>query len=174
MTGNGSAAYGMYSRGVALPEVIYALNRAGFENDDICMVLSPAHPAAESVREPTIFHHEASGRTTGENAIGWFSRMGAVAIPTVGLFVRSQNFLQALISEPKGPRLSRGSQMLLGLGFSPEDARRLGQQLCDFGALVYVTCREGAKTDGVIQLLKGSGAREAATLGTFSQRAMAA
>ena len=46
MIANGTAAYGMYSRNTALPEVVCALNKAGFSSQDICMVLSPAHPDA--------------------------------------------------------------------------------------------------------------------------------
>jgi hypothetical protein len=174
MTANGTAAYGMYARGVALPEVVCALNRAGFENQDICMILSPAHPDAELVREPGLFHDKASDRAISAKTIDWFSKLGAVAIPTVGLFIRSQNFLQALIDQPSSSRLSRGTQLLLGLGFSHQDAKRLAHQLYDFGALVYVSCRESAKADSVIELLRDAGAREAASLGVFRPSAMAA
>ena len=138
------------------------------------MVLSPAHPDAEVVREPRIFHYKASERATSAQMIDWFSKLGAVVIPTVGLFINSESFLQALTAEPNVSRLSRGSQLLLGLGFSQEDAQRLGQQLCDFGALIYVACPESAKADGVIELLRDSGAREAASLGLFESPALAA
>jgi len=174
MTANEIAAYGMYARGVALPEVVCALNRAGFENKDICMVLSPAHPDAELVRAPGIFQDEPSDRAISAKTIDWFSKLGAVAIPTVGLFIRSQNFLEALTEVPTGARLSRGTQLLLGLGFSDEDAKRLAHQLYDFGALVYVSCGESAKADGVIELLRDAGAREAASLGLFKPSALAA
>jgi hypothetical protein len=97
--------------------------------------------------------------------IDWFSKMGAVVIPTVGFFVRSHTYLQALAAEPGTATLSRGSRVLMGLGFSPDDAQRLGHQLSDFGALVYVSCPEKAKAAGVIELLKDAGAREAASLG---------
>jgi hypothetical protein len=165
MTATGTAAYGMYSRTVALPEVVCALNRAGFGNEDICMVLSPAHPDAELVRAPSIFHRKATDGATTARMIEWFSKMGAVVIPTVGFFVRSNTYLLALAAEPGTATLSRGSRVLMGLGFSPDDAQRLGHQLSDFGALVYVSCPEKAKAAGVIELLKDAGAREAASLG---------
>ncbi len=174
MGANGTAAYGMYTRGAALPEIVCALNRAGFDNKDICMVLSPAHPDAEAVREPSIFHYKESERASSAQMIDWFSKLGAVAIPTVGLFINSESFLQALTAESNALRLSRGSQLLLGLGFSQENARRLGQQLCDFGALIYVACPESAKADGVIELLRDSGACEAASLGFFESPVFAA
>ena len=97
--------------------------------------------------------------------IAWFSELGAVVIPTVGFFIRSQAFFHALLVEQNSPGLSRGSRTLLGLGFSQDEAKRLGRQLSDVGALVYVSCQESAKADGAIELLRRAGAKEAASLG---------
>jgi hypothetical protein len=52
-------------------------------------------------------------------------------IPTVGFFIRSQAFFHALLIEQNFPAMSRGSRTLVGLGFSEDEARRLGRQLCD-------------------------------------------
>lgn len=164
MNTNGTAAYGMYARDIALPDVVCALNKAGFENEDICMVLSPAHPDAAAVNEASTFDAEGPQNALGARMIGWFSEFGAVVIPTVGFFIRSQMFFHALVVEQNFPSLSRGSRTLLGLGFSQSEAKRLGHQLCDVGALVYVSCRENAKADGAIELLRRTGAREAASL----------
>ena len=160
-----TAAYAMYPRNVALPEVVHELNRAGFGNEDICMVLSPAHPDATAVRDAKIGDVEREESTTSARMIGWFSKFGAVVIPTVGFFIRTQTFLQALVSEQNSPSMSRGSRTLVGLGFSEDEAKRLGHELCDVGALVYVLCQEGGKANHAIELLRRSGAREAASLG---------
>ncbi len=166
MSVHGAAAYAMYPRNVALPEVVSTLNRAGFGNEDICMVLSPAHPVATAVEDATIGNVAKEQSASSARMIGWFSQLGAVVIPTRGFFIRSQAFFHALLGEQNFPSLSRGSRTLLGLGFSEDDARRLGHQLGDVGALVYVSCKEGAQTDGAIELLRRAGAREAASLGT--------
>ena len=165
MSANGTAAYGMYPRNVALPEVVYALNRAGFENEDICMVLSPAHPVATVVREAKILDAKPEESATSARMIGWFSEFGAVVIPTVGLFIRSQAFFHALLIEQNFPAMSRGSRTLVGLGFSEDEAKRLGHQLCDVGAMVYVSCPGNSKASSAIELLRRAGAREAAGLG---------
>jgi hypothetical protein len=162
---NGTAAYGMYPRTVALPEVVYALNRAGFGNEDICMVLSPAHPVASAVRDAKITDVERDESATSARMIGWFSEFGAVVIPTVGLFIRSQAFFRALVTEQNFPSMSRGSRTLVDLGFSENEAKRLGHQLCDVGALVYVSCEERGSADCAIELLRRAGAKEAAGLG---------
>jgi len=164
MSATGTAAYGMYPRNVALPEVVCALNRAGFENEDICMVLSPAHPVATVVRDAKILDVEREESATSARMIGWFSEFGAVVIPTVGFFIRSQAFFRALLIEQNFPAMSRGSRTLLGLGFSEDEAKRLGHQLCDVGAMVYVSCQKSGKADSAIELLRRAGAKEAAGL----------
>lgn len=164
MITSGTAAYGMYSRNVALPEVVCALNRAGFTNQDICMVLSPAHPDAAPLHEARAFDAPEIDRSMTARMINWFSRFGAVVIPTVGLFVRSHAYLQAFLDEQNAPSLSQGCRTLIGLGFSQDDAKRLGTRLSDVGALVYVSCQESERATGAIELLRRTGAQEAACL----------
>ena len=165
MRSNQTAAYAMYPRNVALPEVVCALNRAGIGNEDICMVLSPAHPDA------SVFDSEAA---SSARMIAWFSELGAVFIPTVGFFIRSQAFFPPSSTEQSFPNLSRGSKTLLNLGFPQEEAQRLGLQLSDFGALIYIPCSESAKAETAIQVLQNLGAREASTLGMAKATAVAA
>lgn len=167
-----TAAYGLYPVSVALPDVVGTLNRGGFDNSDICMVLSPAHPDADCVRESDILSN-ASDRAMSARLIKWFSRLGAVLIPTVGCFVRSEAFLTAVTSDSSTSALSRGSKMLLELGFSLADAKRLGYQLYDFGALVYVSCRPGSQASGAIELLRDAGAKEAAGVVPLNKAAAA-
>ena len=174
MMGSGTAAYGMYPRSIALPDIVCALNRAGFGNEDICMVLSPAHPVAEAVRDAKVTNVEREDSALGARMIGWISKFGAVVIPTVGFFIHSQAFFRALVTEQNFPALSRGSRTLLGLGFSEGEAKRLGHQLSDVGALVYVSCPESSKAESAIELLRRMGAREAASLATINAAGAAA
>lgn len=173
MTKNGTAAYGMYSRDVALPDVVCALSRAGFDKADICMVLSPAHPDAAIVFDDSQVDNSRGKESTSERMIRWFSEFGAVFIPTVGFFIRSEAFSRALGAEHTGV-LSRGGHTLLGLGFPRDEAQRLGQLLSDVGALVYVSCSESNKARGIMELLRRLGAREAATLSASKSTPMAA
>lgn len=154
----------MYSRDVALPEVVSALNKAGFTNRDICMILSPAHPDAAPIHDANVFSSPRADRNLTSRMIDWFSKFGAVVIPTVGLFVRSHAYLQALLSDQNAPSLSQGCRTLVGLGFSQDDAKRIGSRLSDVGALVYVSCKESEKAPRVIELLRRTGAHEAASL----------
>ena len=52
-----AAAYGIYSQDVVLTDIVRNLNQAGFENEDICMMLAPTHPIASVVRDASLFKH---------------------------------------------------------------------------------------------------------------------
>jgi hypothetical protein len=158
---NSAAAYGIYSDDVALTDIIRTLNEAGFDNEDICMMLSPSHPIASVVRDASLFSSE---RNDEAGMIGWLSAFGAVLIPTVGFFIRSQAFLHALMAAREAPALCGNARTLVGLGFSEFDAKKYEDQLRRLGVLVYVSCAESAKTLWAQEVLRHTGARETATL----------
>ncbi len=160
-----AAAYGIYSHDVALTDIVRNLNQAGFENEDICMMLSPAHPIASIVRDANLFNTEKEASAVTAGLIGWLSEFGAVLIPSVGFFIRSQAFFHALMVAREAPALCGNARTLVGLGFSEEEAERFEDRLEDLGVLVYVSCAEGAKTLWAREVLRHMGAQEAATLG---------
>ena len=163
MAVNAAAAYGIYSQDVSLTGIVRDLNQAGFESEDICMMLSPAHPIASMVRGARLFNSERETSAATAGLIGWLSEFGAVLIPTVGFFIRSQAFFHALMAR-EAPALCGNTRTLVGLGFSEEDAERFEDQLVDLGALVYVSCAEATKTMWARDVLWHTGAHEAATL----------
>ncbi len=164
MSVNSPAAYGIYSQDAALNEVVHTLNQAGFNNEDICMMLAPSHPIASLVREASLFSAGRESNAVTAALIGWLSEFGAVMIPTVGFFIRSQAFFHALMVARDTPALCGNSSTLEGLGFSDEDAARFEKQLRKSGVLVYVSCPDTAKTLWACEVLRHSGAPEAATL----------
>jgi hypothetical protein len=164
MAVNTVAAYGIYSQDVALADIVRNLNQAGFDNEDICMMLSPAHPIAAIVRDASLFNTEREASAVTAGLIGWLSEFGAVMIPTVGFFIRSQAFLRALMVTRDTPALCGNARTLVGLGFSEDDAERFEDQIGQLGVLVYVSCSEDAKTLWAREVLRHTGAQEAATL----------
>ncbi len=175
MAVNAAAAYGIYSQDVSLPDIVRDLNQAGFGNEDICMMLSPTHPIASMVRDASLFNSEKETSAAVAGLIGWLSEFGAVLIPTVGFFIRSKAFFHALIvaRETPAPAFCGNTRTLVGLGFSEEDAERFEDQLVDLGVLVYVSCAEGAKPMWAREVLRHTGAHEAATLEGMSVAATA-
>jgi hypothetical protein len=160
---NTAAAYGLYPQDVALADVVQTLNTAGFENESICMLLSPTHPIASLVRDASVFNSERESSAVTAALIGWLSEFGAVMIPTVGFFIRSQVFFHALMQR-ETPTLCGNAGTLSGLGFSDDEADRFEHELREVGVLVYVSCPESQKTSWACELLRHTGAHEAATL----------
>jgi hypothetical protein len=158
------AAYGMYSDDVALREVVQMLNRSGFRKEDICLMVSPEHPIAAVLREANILGAERSAGAVTTGLFTWLMKLGAVMIPTVGFFIRSQAFLHALLMRTDSRALSDHSNALVELGFSQIDAQRFDGQIRDMGVLVYVACLQGARTDRAADVLRQMGAHEAATM----------
>jgi hypothetical protein len=154
----------MYPHDAALNEIVHTLNQAGFGNEDICMMLAPTHPIGRIVREASILNAEREASTATAGLIGWLSEFGAVVIPTVGFFIRSQASFHALVVSRDSPALCGNSHTLVGLGFSESDAERYEKQLREVGVLVYVACPENARTNWAMELLRRTGAKEAAVL----------
>src|SRR5712671_1176242 len=73
MSVNSAAAYGMYPQEVALHDVVHTLNQAGFENEDICMMLAPTHPIASIVRDASLFSTDREDTAASAGMIGWLS-----------------------------------------------------------------------------------------------------
>jgi hypothetical protein len=165
MATHAMAAYGIYPHRVALNQVLKTLNHAGFNNESICMMLSPAHPIASVVREANVLNAEREKSVVSAGLIGWLAKIGAVVIPSVGFFIRSREFFRAVVAEKDSMAPCGSSRTLMGLGFTEREAQRFENRLRDLGALVYVSCPETSKTEWALQLLRGTGAEETGTLG---------
>ena len=164
MAVNAAAAYGIYSQDVPLTDIVCNLNRAGFENEDICMMLSPGHPFAAIVRDGNLFNARKEASVVAAGLIGWLSEFGAVLIPTVGFLIRSQAFFRALMVTREAPAFCGNARTLVGLGFSEEEAERFEDRVHDLGVLVYVSCVETARTPWALEALRRTGALETASL----------
>lgn len=174
MSAHMPAAYGIYPHDVALHEIVHTLNQAGFDNEDICMMLSPTHPISTIVREANFLNTEREASAVTAGLIGWLSEFGAVVIPTVGFFIRSHEFFRRLVVAKDSPALCGNTRALVSLGLSEIDAERYENQLKEVGVLVYVSCPESARTDWARELLCRTGAQEACTLKTDTGIAAAA
>lgn len=130
------------------------------------MMVSPKHPLATVVREANIMSSERAASASAAGMMAWLMKFGAVMIPTVGLFIRSKPFLQALMSSTDASSRN-DSNGLVELGLSEGDAARFENEVGDQGAFVYIACPDG--TNRAIELLRLTGASLAATLERKSQ-----
>jgi hypothetical protein len=158
------AAYGMYYDDVSLQRVVHTLNRSGFDNEQICLMVRPRHYIAAAMRESNILNSDRAASATTVELIGWLMKLGAVVIPDVGFYIRSRAFLQALVMRKDSPAMCGNSRALVGLGFSEEDAERFERELREMGVLIYVSCPENATVPRAVEALRRTGAKETAAL----------
>ncbi len=168
-----AAAYGVYPDAVEVAEVVRTLNAAGFGNEHICLLFAPTHPIATIVRDANVLNQQREASVAIKGLIGWLSDFGAVVIPSVGFFIRSQAFFHAERVARGAPALCGNSGTLVALGFPDTDAERFAAQLQQAGFLVYVASHEVAKVEWALELLRITGARESATLEREADAAVA-
>jgi hypothetical protein len=159
-----NAAYGVYGEDVPVSDVVHVLNNAGFENENICLMLARTHPISTLVRQASFRNADREAAAVAAELIEWLSEFGAVVIRTFGFFIRSQTFLRALVTTRETPALCGSAETLVGLGFSEEEAERLEDQLGQARVLVYVACSERGKAKWAQEMLQQIGAQEAAEL----------
>ncbi len=169
-----SAAYGVFSEDVPVTDMVEALNDAGFDKENICLMLARAHPISMIVRHAGMRNADREASVLTAELIEWLSEFGAVVIRTFGFFIRSQVFFHALVTTREAPALCGSSDTLIGLGFSEEDAQRLDDQLCQARVLVYVACSESAKAAWARKLFLRVGALETAKLDFLQEAETAA
>jgi hypothetical protein len=159
-----AAAYGVYADEVDVAEVVRTLNSAGFQKEDICLMLAPTHPMAEVMRSASVLNAGYEDGAATAALIGWLSELGAVVIPTVGFFIRARAFFNVLVAAGDAPSLCGNARTLVGLGFPDEDAERFEEKLLQAGFLVYVASPEIARVRWAVELLRGTGSNESAAL----------
>jgi hypothetical protein len=164
MAPNTSAAYGSYPHDVSLQHVVQMLHQSGFGSEQICLMVQPRHHIATVMRQANVLDTERAASAASVELISWLMKLGAVVIPTVGLFIRSRAFLHDLIMGDDSAGLCGDENPLVGLGFSEVDADRFENELREMGVLVYVACSEKAKAIEAVEVFRRSGARECAAL----------
>jgi hypothetical protein len=163
-TASMNAAYGIYTEEVHVADVVHALNDAGFDNEEICLMLARTHPISTVVREAALRSADREASAVAAGLIDWLSGFGAVVIRTFGFFIRSHRFRSALVTTREAPALCGSFETLMDLGFSQQAALRLDDQLSEAGVLVYVACSESERATWARELFQQIGARETAEL----------
>jgi len=172
MTSGKTAAYAVYdSDSLCVERALEALNQAGFQNEEICVLLAPQHPIAEIVKDAGLAPAPDSAASAA-TLVEWLGRMGAVVIPGVGFFVRSNQFLQAWM-DTDSDEDPAACGLLSPLGIADGEARRLEDGLCHDSAVIFVLSAKVGDAEWAKEILLRSGAGEASCLGWESTLAMA-
>ena len=164
-TENKTAAYGLFRMEIRLDEVVTSLNSAGFETEDICVFLPPAHPIVEGVRNIQAAASEFEMEAGPEHMVSWLSTFGGVVIPDLGCFVGSREYLRALTQDNHLPDVVGNRGMLASLGIPERYAARVRQGT----SLVFVSCNGSAQSEWAREILRRLRAEEVRLLGELDE-----
>jgi hypothetical protein len=163
---NRAAAYGFFPPESQLENVFRALNHAGFENTNLCLLVTADHPIAERVRSSTVpSPRDPVQSVEAEQILAWLSRHGAVLISEMGLFIGSSDFLRVLAMPHNLLRSESVSEVFGLLGIGPDEVARYQSRLRDKSAFILVSCEHVAHSEWARELLSTMGAEEANLLG---------
>lgn len=161
---NQAGAYGVYPQDVRLEEVVGTLNDAGFRSEDLCVVLAPTHPIASIVRDAGLLTSEPGSDLAAVGMLAWLTKFGAVIIPNIGFFVGAGMFLHALVAADDRVTPCDQVGVLFGLGIPEAEAIRFGRRLSEDGVLIYVSSDQPARSEWAREVMRRTGAEEAAAL----------
>jgi hypothetical protein len=156
-----SAAYGLFPDQLQLEFILRTLNLAGFENEDLCVLIAAEHPIVERLRDWDYrLQQDLFPDVSPDCLIAWLSSYGAVVIPEIGFFVGSSQYMKALALPEE---LLRNSEkgVLVGLGLSPSEAARYENRMHDKMSFVFVSCNDVPQSEWARELLSAMGAEEA-------------
>jgi hypothetical protein len=159
-----TAAYAIYPMAVEIDQIIDALNGAGCRDEDLCLLLTPTHRLAQAVKDARAAAKVLNSDPTMSGLLQWLSRFGAVIIPGVAFFVSSRVFLRAVLAPCPATHNSAYADSLIGLGLPPQEADRYGHRLRLDAIVLFVCCSGAARAHWIRELLRTTGAEEAACL----------
>ena len=163
-----AAAYGIFPSDTQLEEVLTSLNSAGFQSEDICVVLSPMHPIVDGVRSLKSSTSCQSIEGKLENTVSWLATFGGVVIPGVGIFIGSREYLRALAQTDYLPE-DTNRAVLASLGIPESAAARCEERLRHDANLVFVICEGSAHSEWAREILRRLRAEEVCSMETFER-----
>jgi hypothetical protein len=167
-----TAAYGIFPMDAQVEEVLQSLNLAGFQSEDICLFLTPAHPIAEGLQTMKFaFSNDLATEASLSDVVAWLSQLGAVVIPGIGFFIASREFLRALMPNDYRSIAVRQGEMMRGLGIPQPDAARYEARVREDATLVFVSCDGSARSHWAREILWRMRAEEVSLLGEYEEGA---
>ncbi len=170
MAGKNTAAFGIYHDRASAERGVDHLIAAGFQNNDISVML----PDQQSTKE---FAHEKNtkapeGTTTGVvsggtigGTLGLLAGIGALAIPGVGPFIAAGPIMGALAGIGVGGAVGGLVGALVGMGIPEYEAKRYEGHMKEGGILVSVHCDSSEEVGRAKDVLKQSGAEDISSAG---------
>ena len=170
MAGKNTAVFGIYASIVTVENGVDALQRAGFRNTDISVLLPENAGSKDFAHQKGTKAGEGAtaGAGTGAvlgGALGWLAGIGALAIPGVGPFIAAGPIMAALAGAGVGGAVGGIAGALIGMGIPEYEAKRYEGRVKNGGILLSVHSDNSEWTKRAKDILEQTGAEDISSSG---------
>jgi hypothetical protein len=164
------AVIGLVSTQQQAEQVVEELQRAGFGNRDISVLLPDQRGTRDFAHEKNTKAPEggaigaSAGGTLG-GAIGLLAGIGALAIPGLGPFIAAGPIMATLSGAAAGAAVGGITGALVGLGLPEFEAKQYESKIKSGGVLVSVHADDADDRATAKRILEARGAVDVATVG---------
>ena len=170
MAGKNTAAFGIYTRQLAVERAVDRLKEEGYRNTDISVLFPENQGTKDFAHEK---HTKApEGATTGAGtgvvvggALGWLAGIGALAIPGLGPFIAAGPIMAALAGAGVGGTVGGVVGALVGMGMPEYEAKRYEGRVKKGGILLSVHCDNSDWTKKAKRIMEETGAEDVSSTG---------
>jgi hypothetical protein len=155
--------FGIYTTRVGVEAAVDALKAAGFQNDDISVLMSEKVSTKEFATEKHTKAPEGAAEGAGAGiiiggALGWLAGIGALAIPGAGPFIAAGPIMAALAGAGAGATIGGIAGALIGMGVPEYEAKRYEGMINKGGILLSVHSDSSEETKSAKEILERTGA----------------
>ena len=173
MAGKNKSVFGIYKNRTQAETAVDKIAAAGFEYNDISVLLPDTQSSKEFAHEKHTKAPEGvtTGATTGGvvgGTLGLLAGIGALAIPGVGPFIAAGPIMGALAGVGVGGTVGGLIEALVGRGLPEYEAKRYESRITDGGVLVSVHCDTSDQIDRAKEVLERTGAEDISSAGEES------
>lgn len=170
MAGKNTSVFGIYKSRVQAEGAVDRIAAAGFDYNDISVLLPDTQSSKEFAHEKNTKAPEGvtTGATTGGvvgGTLGLLAGIGALAIPGVGPFIAAGPIMGALAGVGVGGTVGGIIGALVGLGMPEYEAKRYEGRIMEGGVLVSVHCDTSEEIDRAKEVLERTGAEDISSAG---------
>jgi len=173
MAGKNTAVFGIYKSRLQAETAVDRVAAAGFDYNDISVLLPDAQSSKEFAHEKNTKAPEGvtTGATTGGvvgGTLGLLAGIGALAIPGLGPFIAAGPIMGALAGLGVGGTVGGLIGALVGMGMPEYEAKRYEGRVMAGGVLLSVHCDTSEEIDRAKEVLERTGAEDISSAGEKS------
>src|ERR1700752_211714 len=173
MAGKNTAVFGIYASIVTVESGVDTLQRGGFRNTDISVLLPENAGSKDFAHQKGTKAPEGAtaGAGTGAvlgGALGWLAGIGALAVPGLGPFIAAGPIMAALAGAGVGGTVGGVVGALVGMGIPEYEAKRYEGRIKSGGILLSVHCDNSEWTKKAKHILEQTGAEDISSTGEAS------